>query len=306
MTAIQNIQEFIERPNTAIRLTDHNTNEVLDDQLTKQKLVEDYNDNLKQALRQHIDGQTSRSILAQKKVKKNGYYINVDEPIKLDLTLKNAEPVRSGGGWPANAGSSAVNHEPMTQYQPQPQPQSTGMNGSTAKLLADSERYKDYKKWYEEAAKELKEKTKELEKVKEDWKASYDKLKEEFNDFKIDKKLEDKPGTIDKLVDAITSKPELLSGIMQALPQNVKQNQLGQATQTQGMQGANEEMDQQSKEIALAINNLSDSDTEKLIQVVNHYYLGTENFIPEFEAILQKHQQELQEKYQEHEQQQNQ
>lgn len=300
---IQDFQDFLKRSGNALKLIDHETNEVLDDQLTSEKLMRDHSNDLKQALRHHIpDDQTSRSVVVQKRKQKNGHFINVGDKVKLDINIKRAEPVRSGGGWPASAGPSAVNTQPMQQYQPQPQPQpqpQQGMNGNTAQLLADSERYKDYKRWYEEAAKDLKEKKEELEKVKDSWKEKYDKLKEDFNDYKFDQRMEDKPGTIEKLVDTITQKPELLAGIMQALPQNVKQNQLGQG---QGMQGANE-LDPQSKEIASAINNLSDSDTEKIVQVVNHYFLGTENFIPDFEKVLEQHREELEKKFNENEQQ---
>jgi len=286
---VQDFEAFIRSDaKNSLLIQDEKTGKKIDHKFTADKLQE-YG-NFRSYLSHLYDN--GHQVLVVTKRRKNG---NTDSQVRntvaRKLTLnktKEADPSDLSSKPAQTAGGPAQpNTQPMqTNYPPQPQ---VGMSGDIAKLYADSERYQDYKRWYEEAAKDLKEKTKELEKVKEAWKKDYDALKWEFNDFKINKKLEDKPGTIDKLVDTITAKPELLSSLMQALPQNVKQNQL---PQSQGMQGTNQ-LDEASQSAAMAINNLTDDDKETIINVINHYALGTENFIPELQQLVEKHSGEL-------------
>ena len=292
---VQDFEAFIRSDaKNSLLIQDEKTGKKIDHKFTADKLQE-YGD-LKSYLSHLYDN--GHQVLVVTKRRKNG---NTDSQVRntvaRKLTLnktKEADPSDLSSKPAQNAGGPTPNNiQPMQATNTQ----SEGMTAANmAKLYADSERYQDFKRWYEQAAAELKEKKDELEKTKEKWKEKYDDLKDSFNNFKHEKRTEEKPGTIEKLVNAITERPELLSSLMQALPQNIKQNQL---PQNQSMQGVNQ-LDETSQSAAIAINNLTDNDKQTIVDVINHYALGSEKFIPELQQLVETYSDELNEAMQQH------
>jgi len=293
--AIQEHQAFLQDERHSLLVKDANNATTIDRDFNKQKLNNEYSGDFKNYLISLKDRGINKVQITSRK-KRGNTKIQVPNTLVKELTLakqsQQEAAFNNASSKPADqsaGGSTQQNQSPMnTQY---PQSNYNGMNGAEiSKLMRDSELFKDYKRWYEDAAKKVENLKDKLENTKEHYKERYEDLKKEFDDYKFDKKMEDKPGTIDKIVDAIQNKPELLSGIMQALPQSTKQNQLqGDAL---GMAGANQ-LDATTQQIAQIIGNLNENDFENVANTVNHYALGTENFIPELEELLKKHEAEL-------------
>ena len=207
---------------------------------------------------------------------------------------KGSKPVdqSAGGSTPQNTQTMNTNSQQQDEF--------SGMAGAAkiSKLMADSERYSDFKRWYEKELEKREAAEKKLEEVKEADKEKYEKLKDQFDNFKFEQKMKDKPGAIDRIVTAIENKPELLSGIMQALPQGVKQDQLN----APGMNAAASGLDENTLGIAKSITNRNDKDQNTLIQTINHYEFGTEEFISQLEKLVDQFHEEHNSKLEEEEQ----
>lgn len=209
----------------------------------------------------------------------------VAQILTLNKNTNNAD-LNNSSSSPANkfAGNAAQTTQPMQNPYPSQQQQPPSMNAAeAAKLYADSERKKDFENWYQEAKKEAKE-----------WQKKFDDLKEKHDDLRFEVRQMEKPGAIEKIVNIISEKPEILAGVIEALPKNVAQNQL-----PEGMTG---KADQGAQQLAAAISNLSESDQTNIAKAIDQYQFNNEAFINEFEQIIATHDDRLAELYQQNKQ----
>jgi hypothetical protein len=209
----------------------------------------------------------------------------VAQILTLNKNTNNAD-LNNQGSNPANnfAGGATQTSQPMQNPYPPSQTQPPGMNAAeAAKLYADSERKKDFENWYKEAKEEAKE-----------FQKKYEALKEKHDDLKFELRKMEKPGAIEKIVNIVSERPEILAGVLESLPKNVTQNQL-----PEGMTG---KADQGAQQLAMAISNLSESDQTNIAKAIDQYQFNNETFITEFEQIIASHDDRLSELYEQNKQ----